>query len=201
MLHVVNAGNFSNYYNEMEQAFRLRHKVFVEEKKWDDLAKPDGREIDQFDTEHAVHMLYIEEGRVLGYQRMLPSLQPHLLSDVMPQLCDGDRPSGPHIWEWTRYCVAPGFREHGRALSPVSNALLSGIVEWGLGFGVSQIIIQMNPLWLLRLLQLHFKVTPLGFPQAICGEDVLAVTASFDTRTLVRLRSCREDRRPVLSAA
>ena len=38
-------------------------------------------------------------------------------------------------------------------LSPVGNSLLSGIVEWGLASGVSTIIIQMNPLWLLRLVQ------------------------------------------------
>ena len=42
-------------------------------RKWagPNLAKPDGREIDQFDNKHAVHMLYIEQGKVLGYQRML----------------------------------------------------------------------------------------------------------------------------------
>jgi len=191
MLHIVTADNISDYQEEMDQAYRLRHKVFVGEKKWTDLNRPDGREIDQFDTEHAVHMLYIDGGAVLGYQRMLPSMQPHLLSEIMPQLCEGERPSGPNIWEWTRYCVAPGHRVHGRALSPVSNALLSGIVEWGLDCGVSTIIIEMSPLWLLRLLQLHFKVTPLGFPQSISGEDVLAVTAEFDRRTLAKLKSSR----------
>ncbi len=52
------------------------------------------REIDQFDHKHAMHMLYIEEGKVLGYQRMLPSTRPHLLSDVMPELCEVERPVG-----------------------------------------------------------------------------------------------------------
>lgn len=85
---------------------------------------------------------------------MLSTIGGHLLSDVMPELCEGDRPFGPQIWEWTRYCVARPHRERGRALSPIANALLSGIVEWGLQSGVNRIIIEMDPIWLLRLVQL-----------------------------------------------
>jgi acyl-homoserine lactone synthase len=187
MIHIVTADNQHLYQDAMEQAYRLRHRVFVDEMKWTDLAKPDGREIDQFDNEHAVHMLYIEDGKGLGYQRMLPSTRPHLLSDVMPQLCEDERPFGEHIWEWTRYCVEPAHRERGRTLSPVANALLSGIVEWGLENGISSII-EMNPLWLLRLVQLHFRTMPLGLPQRIGDGDVVAVTATFDRRTLARLQ-------------
>lgn len=199
MLHIVTPENQHLFRNEMEQAYRLRHRVFVDEMKWADLAKSDGREIDQFDNEHAVHMLYINDGTVLGYQRMLPSTQPHLLSQVLPQLCEDERPVGPHIWEWTRYCVEPAHRERGRALSPVANALLSGIVEWGLDSGISTIIIEMNPLWLLRLVQLHFRTVPLGLPQKIGDQDVLAVTASFDRRTLVRLQEMRGNSQRMLA--
>jgi acyl-homoserine lactone synthase len=86
-------------------------------------------------------------------------------------------------------------------LSPVANALLSGIVEWGLSSGVSTIIIEMNPLWLLRLVQLHFRTVPLGLPQKVGGQDVLAVTASFDRRTLARLREMRGNDDPILPTA
>jgi acyl-homoserine lactone synthase len=198
VIHIVTPENEVYYRDAMEQAFRLRHQVFVEEMGWTDLTKPDGREIDQFDDKHAVHMLYIQEGKVLGYQRMLPSTRPHLLSDVMPELCEGERPVGPHVWEWTRYCVAPGHRDRGRTLSPIGNALLSGIVEWGIDSGISTVIIEMTPIWLLRLVQLHFKVMPLGIPLVIAGEDTIAVTASFDWRTLNRLREMRGDRKRVL---
>jgi acyl-homoserine lactone synthase len=199
MIHIVTPENEFQYRDEMEQVYRLRHQVFVEEMGWTDLAKPDGREIDQFDDKHAVHMLYIEEGKVLGYQRMLPSTRPHLLSDIMPELCEVERPVGPHVWEWTRYCVVQGRRDRGRALSPIGNALLSGIVEWGLASGISMVIIEMTPIWLLRLVQLHFKVMPLGLPRAIAGEDTIAVTATFDWRTLERMREMRGNRRRVLA--
>ena len=201
MIHIVTPENQHLFQDEMEQAYRLRHRVFVDEMKWTDLAKPDGREIDQFDNEHAVHMLYIDDGKVHGYQRMLPSTRPHLLSDVLPQLCEDERPVGTHIWEWTRYCVEPAHRERGRALSPVANALLSGIVEWGLESGISTIIIEMNPLWLLRLVQLHFRTIPLGLPQRIGDQDVVAITATFDYRTLSRLREMRGDSRRALAGS
>ena len=143
MLYLVTQENADSYREELNEAFKLRDKIFIEEKGWLGLENEAGRERNRFDDEHAVHMLYLEGGKVIGYQRMLPTTRPHLLSDVMPELCDGERPVGPQIWEWTRYCVHPAHRERGRMLSPVANALLSGIVEWGLGKCVSAIIIEM----------------------------------------------------------
>ena len=92
VIHLVTPENDYHYRDEMEQAYRLRHQVFVEEMGWHNLAKPDGREIDQFDNKHAVHMLDIEHGEVLGYERLLPTPRPNLLSDVMPKLCEVERP-------------------------------------------------------------------------------------------------------------
>jgi acyl-homoserine lactone synthase len=197
-IHIVAADNISSYTDAMEQAYRLRHTVFVEEMGWSNLRRPDGREIDQFDDGRALHMLYLDGDRLVGYQRMLPSMRPHLLSSVLPHLCDGDFPVGPHIWEWTRYCVTKEHRDRGRLLSPVGNLLLSAVVEWGLENGVSRIIIEMNPIWLLRLVQLHFRVTPLGIPQEDGKDSIVAVTAAFDARTLARLRHVRGDDRPAI---
>jgi acyl-homoserine lactone synthase len=199
MIQIVTAENSYQFRSALEEAYRLRHDVFVSEMGWEDLRQPDGREIDQFDDGRAVHMLYVENDRVLGYQRMLPSQRPHILSEVLPHLCDGDFPVGPHIWEWTRYCVVQGHRDRGRMLSPVGNMLLSAIVEWGLASGVSKIIIEMNPIWLLRLVQLHFRVTPLGIPQQVGRDSVVAVTAAFDRRTLARLQETRGDVRPAIT--
>jgi acyl-homoserine lactone synthase len=199
MLHIVTQENIHLYQDEMRAAFQLRHRVFVEEMKWTDLDRGDGLEIDQFDTASAVHMLFLDEGsQVLGYQRMLPSTEPHLLSDVLAELCDGERPVGPNIWEWTRYAVDPAHRDRGRVLSPIGIGLLTGIVEWGLARGIDNIIIQMNPLWLLRLVQLHFRVTPLGFPKLIGASDTIAVTAAFNALTLARLNEFRGSEASVL---
>lgn len=199
MIHIVTPANSYQYRDAMEQVWRLRHQVFVVEKGWTDLAKPDCREIDQFDTPHAVHFLAMEGDEVIGYSRLLPTTRPHLLSDVMPQLCEGERPRGADTWEWTRQAVARSHRARGKAVNPVSIALLTGIVEWGLASGVRQLVLQMPTLYLLHVVQLHFRARPLGLPQPISGEDILAATAEFDHRTLARLHGVRGSNASVLA--
>jgi acyl-homoserine lactone synthase len=192
MLHIVTSANIHLYESEMRKAYQLRHRVFVEEMKWTNLDRGDGLEIDQFDTETAVHMLYLDDNRdVLGYQRMLPTTGPHLLTDALPELCDLPSPVGENIWEWTRYAVHPLHRDRGRKISPIALSLLTGIVEWGLAREIDTLILLMNPIWLLKLVQGHFRITPLGFPKKIGDEDTIAVMASFNRMTLARLREYR----------
>lgn len=199
MIYLVTPENDYHYRDEMEQAYRLRHQVFVEEMGCHNLAKPDGREIDQFDNKHAVHMLCIEDGEVLGYQRLLPSTRPHLLSDITPELCEVEQPVGADIWEISRHCVAPGHRSGGHYASRVANALVAGLLEWALECGVSKFIIEIEPTGLLPLVQLHFQPLPLGLPHKINGREVLAVTLTFDGWTLERFRELGGNRRRVLA--
>ena len=65
-IHVVTRDNRHLYGNELQQYFRLRHEIFVEERGWKDLYRPDGLEIDRYDNEHAVYLLAIDRERVVG---------------------------------------------------------------------------------------------------------------------------------------
>jgi acyl-homoserine lactone synthase len=198
VIHIVTPENEHHYLDAMDQAYRLRHCVFVEQKGWQALAKPDGREIDQFDDKHAVHMLCIKRGKVLGYQRMLPTTRPHLLSDVLPELCEVERPVGAHIWEISRHCVAAGHRSGERVDCAVVNDLALGLVEWGIACGISNFIVEIEPMSLLPLINLNFQPLPLGLPHKIDGQDVMAVILSFDERTLARVHEMRGSRRKIL---
>ncbi len=199
MITIVNSNNIHQFGPEMEQVYKLRNQVFVQEKGWANLARPDNREIDQFDNADAVHMLCLIDGNLVGYQRMLPTTKPYLLSSVYPQLCEDELPNDSTTWEWTRYAVLKEHRARGRILSPVANHLLSAIVEWGLQNNITSVVIEMQPLWLLRLVQLHFRVFPLGIAQVIDGEEVLAVQAFFDARTLSRLQEVRGNSVPSIT--
>lgn len=200
MIHVVTAENMQDYAGALDQAFRLRHRVFVEELGWRNLARPDKREIDEFDDEHAVHLLAIDEAdTVIGYSRLLPTTRPYLLPMVLPQLCEGTPPSGPHIVEWGRICVAECARTSGRRLNPTALALMTAIVEWGLPRGVTSFVSEMPTSWILRLLQLHLRAMPLGLPHEIEGEEIVAVEAAFDRRALRQLQNKRGDIRSVLA--
>ncbi len=184
-----------------EAVHRLRHQIFVEEMGWSDLDRDDGLEIDQFDHEEAVHHLVIRNGELAGYQRMLPTTRPHLLTSVLTDLFVDEPPSGPDVFELTRYAVAPGFRDGRRSVSTVGTELIAGFVEWGLPRGVNQVIIEFEPMWVLRALQLHFLARPLGYQRTYGRQQVVATLLTFNEKTLEVVRERRAHHAPVLSRA
>lgn len=110
MLMVIPGSDISRHAALMDRVFRFRHSIFVDEKAWTDLRQPDGRERDQFDDENAIHHVCLRGDEIVGYQRLLPTTRPHLLTEVLRDLCRERPPTGPRIFEWTRLCVAQGWR-------------------------------------------------------------------------------------------
>jgi acyl-homoserine lactone synthase len=181
----------------MEQVWRFRHRIFVEELGWSNIARPDGREIDQFDHEDAIHQICLIGEQLVGYQRLLPTTRPHLLTDVMPELCEGPPPVGPHIFEWTRNCVAPEYRDNAMRLSKVSLELHIAVAEWCMAHGVNTVTVQIEPLFLLRALQMHVLVRPLGFQKRVGKKLAIAVSITFDERSLKTLRRAFGSEAPI----
>lgn len=193
MFHIIDQSSRQDFAAELREARKLRHRVFVEERGWEALRRADGEEVDQFDTDQAVEMVVTAAGAVVGYQRLLPTTSPYLLTDVFPQLCDGEPPRSPEVWEWTRFAVDAKHRV-GPAATAISLELTIGLVRWGLASGVSSVVVEIEPVHLLRFVSSHFVVRPLGLPHRIEGEDVVAAVASFDRRTLDRLIAMRAQR-------
>jgi acyl-homoserine lactone synthase len=179
----------------------LRHKVFVEEMGWTDLASDDERERDQFDDEHAVHHIAMRDGVVLGYQRTLPTSRPHLLTDVLHYLCDGDSPRGTQHWEVSRYCVTPASREGRRAVGSVGSELIAGVVEWAIDNDVSSLVYEFEATWLLRAVQLQFFVRPLGLLHKIGTQQIIAAELQITPHTLPAIRAFRGCHAPVIEEA
>jgi acyl-homoserine lactone synthase len=171
----------------LEQAFKLRHQIFVEELGWEPLRRLDGREIDQFDDADSTHFLAVSTGQVEGYFRSRPTAKPHLLSDVHSHLCDRPYPRSFRVLEWTRYCVTPARREGG-AFAGVGSELIVAGLEWTLNRGIGDVVLEYHPAWIARFMGLGFKVHPLGLPDEIEGDPVIAVHLRFDQVTLERTR-------------
>lgn len=198
MIKVISGADESVFPDIFEQAAILRHSVFVDEMGWEDLRRPDGRERDQFDDAYAVHHFCMRNDRVIGYIRMLPTLRPYLLSEVFPDLCEGAPPRAANCYELTRYCVAPAYREGKRGVSSAGSELIAGFVEWGLACGVNRVILEFEPMWVLRAMQLRFLVRPLGFQQKIGDQQIVATEVTFDKRTLATIREFRGHPYPVV---
>lgn len=188
--------------SELEQVWRLRHRIFVEEKGWHDLARSDGREIDAFDHDEAVHVCVMRGARVVAYARLLPTTRAHLLSDVLPELCRfRDVPRGADTMEWTRHCVDPDYRGGTFAMGDAERELVLGLVEWAAAHGVDHLTAEGHPIWVSRLLRLGFGVEPLCLPTPIAGEMALGLHITVTETTLETTRRLLAPDRVDLAAA
>ncbi|MBN8974295.1 MAG: GNAT family N-acetyltransferase [Rhizobiales bacterium] len=198
MLMVIPGSDISRHAALMDRVFRFRHSIFVEEKGWIELRQPDGLERDRFDDIHAIHQICLRGDDIVGYQRLLPTTRPHLLSDVLTDLCHRRPPRGPRVFEWTRFCVAPGSREmRPRADGPFLE-LAQGVVEWGMAHRVDTVTVAIDWRLMVIAMQLRFFVRPLGFPKRIGRDEVVALRMSFNRETLATIRQARGCGDPVL---
>ncbi len=198
MLMVVSGSDIGRHTALMERVFRFRHTIFVEEKGWDDLRQPDGLERDRFDDAHAIHQICLRDEQIVGYQRLLPTTRPHLLTDVLPDLCHRKPPRGPRVYEWTRFCVSPSRREmRPRGDGPFLE-LTQGVVEWGMANRVDTVTVAIDWRLMVIAMQLRFFVRPLGFPKRIGRDEVVALRMSFNHETLFAIREARGCNEPVL---
>jgi acyl-homoserine lactone synthase len=203
MLHVVTAANRDAYACLVEESFRIRHRIYVGERGWKDLDRPDKREVDQFDNDDAIYLLAIDDGeqRVVGGSRLVPTLKPHLLADVFPQLASGRPvPRARDVYEWTRFYVVPDRREP-HAISEVACSIMCGVQEYCLDQGIRQLSIVTEPFWIPRFLRLGWEPKPLGLPIEWQGMEVVGITVNASEAALAQTRQVRGIRRSVLVPA
>ncbi|KAA5600351.1 acyl-homoserine-lactone synthase [Blastochloris sulfoviridis] len=197
MIHVITSRNRHLYEGELTQHFRVRYDIYVRDRQWLALDRPVPLEIDQFDTLDAIYLLSIDKGKLLGGSRLIPSMQPHLLSEVFPYLAPRGVPRRADVFEWTRIFVAKDQRgangaagtakaAGGRALGEV----LCGIFEFALDEGISAISAVGEMWWTPRFLEMGWKVEPLGLPTQIEGEWCNAFLFKVDDEVLANTRKC-----------
>lgn len=191
MLMVIPGSDVGQHAALMDRAFRFRHSIFVEEKGWADLHRADGCERDQFDDDEAIHQICLRNDEIVGYQRLLPTTRPHLLSDVLADLCRKAPPTGSHIIEWTRFCVAPTWRDPRRRPGGPFLELAQGVVEWGIAHHVKTATAVIDWRLMVIAMQLRFLIRPLGFPKKIGRDEVVALQMSFNRETLDTIQSAR----------
>ena len=173
-VHVVRHDNSQLYATQLDQYFRRRYEVFVRERGWRDIERPDGRDIDQFDTEDAIHLLAIDKDEVVGGLRFNPSSGPTLLNDVYPHLCFGPLSRSPNIHETTRLWVVKERRSE--VLLPSVEALLVvASLELSIALGIRKTRVLFETRRLGRNKKLGWTLEPLGPPHEIDGADFIAV--------------------------
>jgi acyl-homoserine lactone synthase len=173
-MHVVRNDNSHLYAEELEQYWRGRYKACVLERGWKLLERPDGRDIDQFDTDETVHLLAIDAGQVIGGIRATPSMGPTLLGDIFPHMSETPLARSPDVYELTRIWVAKEKR--GKGFRPtVESFVTAASIECALALKLRKVRAMIEPWRIARNLNLGWTLQTLGPPHHIDGADVIAV--------------------------
>jgi acyl-homoserine lactone synthase len=184
MIHIISAANRHLYEDVLEEHFRIRHDIFVEERCWETLRKPDKREIDSFDNEDTIYLLALEGRRVVGGHRLYPTTKPAIMSEIFPHLADvRGCPSDPLIWEWSRYFVVRDRRDGDLHLQ-----LMAAVQEFCLAEGIVKISAIMETWWVPRLHEAGFVVAPLGVPALVENTWMMAALIDVSRNTLRTIR-------------
>ncbi len=196
MVHVVTQENRDEYAGALAGMHRDRKRVFVDRLGWD-VPVVDGQyEIDQFDTDHAIYLLDLDAaGRHQGSIRLLPTTEPHLLSDVFPHLCEHGAPRDAETWEITRLCTGPDAHDP----KGTGRRLTIAVTEFALLYGVRRYSCMTHLTFLSQVLAVGWDAQPLGLPQADDkGLSVGAIVINMTPETLSLVRSRTGSTTPVL---
>jgi acyl-homoserine lactone synthase len=185
MIHVISATNRHLYQDAIENHFRIRHEIFVRERGWKALDRPDGREVDAYDNDDSIYLLAMEGNRVLGGHRLYPTLKSTMIEDVFPHLATvRGIPSAAHIWEWARLFVIKERRDRRVYLE-----LLASLQEFCLEEGITQVSGVLETWWVPGFQQVGMAIHPLGLPVEYDGAITMAALFDVSVETLAEIRS------------
>lgn len=186
---VVECGNGSRVGDRtLKSMFEDRKSVFVDLLKWH-VPVLDGRfELDEFDDEHATYIIVADaDGDHLASARLLPTTRPHILGSLFPQLCAAPAPTGPAVFEITRFCLSR--RQGALVRREARNRLVSALAWHALEAAISTYTGVAEIAWLQQILAFGWDCRPLGVPvQEECGMlAALAIEITPDTPRLLAM--------------
>lgn len=143
--------------------FRLRHRVFIQQRRWSLPARPGDRDIDQYDCSDAIYFTETnDQGEVEAHVRLTPTLTHSLMADYFPHLMERDWPiRGEGIYEATRYIVLPSRKS--RAGNRAAKArILSAMLEWAIANKLTYIQTVIDTATFASFVDMTPETIPLG---------------------------------------
>lgn len=169
MIVVLRGTQRNEHRDYFDQLFRLRHEIFIKRRGWS-LPSVNGCEIDQYDNEHAVYFLDIDDDDVIrGTIRVTPSISASLLADYFPHLVETEGTlRAPDIYECTRYIAMAGSKSklENRA---AKSRIISAMLEWSLGRKLTYLQTVIETSTLSSYLELTPMTIPLGLSHPYGG--------------------------------
>lgn len=189
MIFIVDAHNRALFERDLLEMHRQRKAAFVDAAGWNVPVSGD-MEIDRYDSHDTTYLLAKTEanaGELLASVRLLPTIGPHLMSDLFLDACSGSPPRGPAVWEVSRFCVNPRLKNR-RVRLQLLWEMVCGVIETSLLFGIEQVTFVANAALLPLVLNCGWNAQRLG-PTLPDGDDELtAVVATIEPRALRDVR-------------
>lgn len=188
MIHIVNAENRALFVTDLQTMHEQRKAVFVDGLGWN-VPVTAGCEIDAYDRDDTLYLLAYDphDQSLSGSARLLPTLQPHLMSDLFAHTCECGVPRGPHIWEASRFCPAPGATRRARLILLWS--ILAAVMETALLFGIEEVVFTANAALLPLVLRAGWRARRLGRTVRDGSDSISAVAVDINLAGLRALRS------------
>lgn len=182
MLHAMGAGRSPVPDKVLQGMFAARKQVFVDLLKWDVPVLEGIYEVDQFDDAHAQYLVLADRyGGHLGSARLLPTTRPHILGSLYPELCEDAAPSGPDIFEVTRFCLDRSL--NARERRGVRDTLVTALADYALANGITAYTGVAELGWLRQILAFGWHARPLGLPRRIDGRMLGALRIDITPAT------------------
>lgn len=188
MLSIIDHSNRAHAHRLLRAMFEARKRVFVDLLKWDLPVLADRFEVDHFDDPHATYLIVGDRsGAHFASARLLPTTRPALLDGLFPDLVDGNPPSGPDIFEITRFCLSPGIG--ARARRAARDTLLVGLVEFALASGIRTYTGVAEADWFEQIRAFGWDCRALGKPARYDGRLLSSLRIDIDADTPARLEA------------
>ncbi len=176
---------------ELEEAHRLRHKVFSQNLKWVPSSE-DELEVDPYDALATSVGLFSGSGRLLGMFRLLSTQGPFMLEkefrSVLLPGCSLRKERD--TVEITRLTVDPSLNEKGLS-SRMMLVLFKGVYQWSIGNDIRYLYMVVEKRFLRVLRAIGFPCEPISPPKALPPAGALSLAAMLDWEQF-RFESARE---------
>jgi len=195
MYRIVSEPSKRLYPRTMDQHFRLRRKIFVDENGWSQFDVDGKYEKDAYDTPDSIYAVAIGPHEdVIGGFRLYPSTLPHMISETFANLIDGSLIHRPDVMELSRFHLAPEYRNSKADYLEAFAAMQ----EIGLELGLSAYTCVTKTARLHMFNMVGVTAEPLGMPADIEGESSTAVLIRVNDDCLSAINRNRGDSASVL---
>jgi acyl-homoserine lactone synthase len=186
MIQLIETADDPQEHAVLRGMFAARKQVFVDLLKWDVPVIADAFEIDQFDDSHARYLVLTDgAGGHLASARLLPTMRPHLLDSLFPELCEDAPPAANDVFEITRFCLDRSLSARERR--SVRDTLIVALVDHARATGIRAYTAIAEIGWFQQILSLGWRCRPLGLPRTIGGAMLAAVEIVIDADTRAKL--------------